>query len=65
MARPRPLAGNQRSSDLTAFGNEVGALLLDPSLASRLGAAAERRVRERYLAPEYLGAYLQLIAELA
>ena len=51
--------------DLTAFGNEVGALLLDPSLASRLGAAAERRVRERYLAPEYLGAYLQLIAELA
>jgi trehalose synthase len=51
--------------DLTAFGNAIGSLLADPSLASGLGAAAERRVRERYLAPQYLGAYLQLFAELA
>ena len=51
--------------DLTAFGNAVEALLGDPSLAAGLGAAAQRRVRERYLAPYYLGAYLQLFAELA
>jgi len=51
--------------DLTAFGNAIGSLLADPSLASGLGAAAERRVRERYLAPQYLGAYLQLFADLA
>jgi trehalose synthase len=51
--------------DLTAFGNAVEVLLADPSLAMGLGAAAERRVRERYLAPQYLGAYLQLFAELA
>jgi trehalose synthase len=51
--------------DLTAFGKAVEALLGDPSLAARLGAAAERRVRDRYLAPHYLGAYLKLFAELA
>ena len=51
--------------DLTAFGNAVEAVLEDPSLAAGLGAAAERRVRDRYLAPHYLGAYLQLFAELA
>jgi glycosyltransferase involved in cell wall biosynthesis len=50
--------------DLTAFGNAVEALLADPSLAMGLGAAAERRVRERYLAPQYLGAYLQLFTDL-
>jgi len=33
-------------------------------LAEGLGAAAERRVRERYLAPAYLGAYLELIMQL-
>jgi len=51
--------------DLTAFGNAVGTLLEDPSLAAGLGAAAHRRVRDRYLAPHYLGAYLELFAELA
>jgi trehalose synthase len=51
--------------DLTAFGNAVGSLLGNPSLAAGLGAAAHRRVRDRYLAPHYLGAYLQLFAELA
>ena len=51
--------------DLTAFGNAVGSLLGDPSLAAGLGAAAHRRVRDRYLAPHYLGAYLELFAELA
>jgi len=51
--------------DLTAFGNAVGSLLGDPSLAAVLGAAAHRRVRDRYLAPHYLGAYLELFADLA
>jgi trehalose synthase len=51
--------------DLTAFGNAVGTLLGDHSLAAGLGAAAHRRVRDRYLAPHYLGAYLELFAELA
>jgi len=51
--------------DLTAFGNAVEAVLADPALEARLGAAAELRVRERYLAPQYLGAYLRLFAELA
>jgi trehalose synthase len=51
--------------DLTVFGNAVGSLLGDPSLALDLGAAAHRRVRDRYLAPHYLGAYLELFAELA
>jgi trehalose synthase len=51
--------------DLTTFGNAVGSLLGDPSLAAGLGAAAHRRVRDRYLAPHYLSAYLELFAELA
>jgi trehalose synthase len=51
--------------DLTAFGNGVKRLVGDASLADRLGAAARRRVWERYLVPEYLGAYLELIAELS
>ncbi len=51
--------------DLMSFGNAVETVLGDPSLAAGFGAAAERRVRDRYLAPHYLGAYLQLFAELA
>jgi trehalose synthase len=50
--------------DLTAFGNAVEVMLADPSLAAALGAAAEERVRDRYLTPHYLGAYLRLFAEL-
>jgi len=50
--------------DLTAFGNAVEVLVADPTMAEGMGAAARRRVRDRYLAPEYLGAYLDLIAEL-
>jgi trehalose synthase len=50
--------------DLTAFGNAVEVVLGDRSLAAALGAAAEERVRERYLTPHYLGSYLQLFAEL-
>ena len=51
--------------DLTAFGNGVKRLLDDAALADRLGTAARRRVWERYLVPDYLGAYLELIAELS
>jgi trehalose synthase len=51
--------------DLTAFGNAVALVVEDPSLAEGLGAAAERTVRERYLVPTYLGAYLDLVAELS
>jgi trehalose synthase len=50
--------------DLTAFGNAVEILVADATMAEGLGAAARGRVRERYLAPAYLGAYLELIAEL-
>jgi trehalose synthase len=50
--------------DLTAFGNAVEAVLTDPSVAAALGAAAEERVRERYLTPHYLGSYLRLFTEL-
>jgi trehalose synthase len=50
--------------DLTAFGNAVGALLSDPTLAGSLGSAAQQRVRERYLTPQYLASYLELFAEI-
>jgi hypothetical protein len=40
-------------------------LLGDPSLEAVLGAAAHSRVQDRYLAPHYLGAYLELFADLA
>jgi trehalose synthase len=50
--------------DLTAFGNGLQVLIDDPSLAAALGAAAQERVRERYLTPHYLGSYLRLFAEL-
>jgi len=50
--------------DLTAFGNGIQVLIDDPSLAAAFGAAAEERVRERYLTPHYLGSYLRLFAEL-
>jgi trehalose synthase len=50
--------------DLTAFGNAVASLLAHPEAAARMGAAGRERVRERYLAPHYLGAYLDLILRI-
>jgi trehalose synthase len=50
--------------DLTAFGNAVRVLLQEPGRSASIGAAARERVRERYLAPEYLRAYLELIVRL-
>jgi trehalose synthase len=50
--------------DLTAFGNGVRDLLQDPARAASMGAAAREHVRDRYLAPDYLRAYLELIVRL-
>ena len=50
--------------DPSAFGAVVASLLRDPERASGLGAAARERVRERYLPPQYLGGYLELIERL-
>lgn len=50
--------------DLVAFGSAVQFLLEDRERATGFGAAAHERVRQRYLAPPYLGAYLDLIARL-
>jgi trehalose synthase len=50
--------------DLTTFGNLVQALIEDPSIAQAFGGAAQDRVRERYLPPHYLGAYLELIERI-
>jgi len=50
--------------DLVAFGNAVQQLLEDRERAAAFGAAARERVRARYLAPQYLGAYLDVIARL-
>jgi trehalose synthase len=50
--------------DLTAFGNAVRGLLQDPGRSASIGAAARERVRDRYLAPDYLRAYLELIVRL-
>ena len=47
--------------DLTAFGNAVRSLCLDPARAGELGTAANLRVRERFLPPRYLTQYLELI----
>jgi trehalose synthase len=51
--------------DLTSFANAVQALLEDPAAGARMGAAATKRVCERYLVPHYLGAYLELIDRIS
>jgi trehalose synthase len=50
--------------DLTAFANAVRDLLQDPRRSASIGAAARERVREHYLTPDYLRAYLDLIVRL-
>ena len=51
--------------DLTSFGNAVQAMIEDPDAGARMGAAARKRVCERYLVPHYLGAYLELIDRIS
>jgi trehalose synthase len=50
--------------DLDAFGAAISALLEDPARAARLGAAARRRVEERYLGIGRLREYVALVASL-
>ena len=47
--------------DLGAFGAAVASLVREPARAAELGAAAKRRVRERFLPPQYLTAHLALL----
>lgn len=49
--------------DTDAFGDAVHDLLDDPDRRRRLGGAAKDRARERYLPLEYLGAYLDFVAD--
>lgn len=50
--------------DLDAFGRATAELLLDPERATRLGDAAHRRVRERFLPDRNLALWMQLLATL-
>jgi trehalose synthase len=47
--------------DLTGFGRLVSELLADPHAAERMGAAAQRRVRDHFLGPRHLGEYVELL----
>jgi trehalose synthase len=51
--------------DLGEFGSAVAALLADPQRASRIGLAAQARIRDHFLAPHHLGRYFELIGKLA
>jgi trehalose synthase len=50
--------------DLAATGQAVLALVSDPVLARRMGEAAHQRVRDRFLAPQHLARYFDLIQRL-
>ena len=52
------------AADLAEYGGAVLALLEDPERASRIGAAARERVRERFLGTNSLLEYLQLLEPL-
>jgi trehalose synthase len=47
-------------ADLAAFGSRVTDLLADPYDAERMGAAAQERVRDRFLGPRHLAEYVEL-----
>jgi trehalose synthase len=51
-------------TDLDAFARALRCVLEDPALASRLGAAARERVRERFLGIRHLMEYADLLARL-
>jgi trehalose synthase len=50
--------------DLLAFGDAVRRLLEDQPAASRMGQAAQERVRASYLGPRHLGQYFELFRRL-
>jgi trehalose synthase len=52
-------------TDLSAFGDALSALLRDEPLALEIGHGARRRVRERFLAPHFLAAYLELAVRVS
>jgi trehalose synthase len=47
--------------DLPGFGSRLNELLADPYGAERMGQAAQRRVRDRFLGPRHLGQYVDLL----
>jgi trehalose synthase len=51
--------------DLAQFGSAVASLLADPERSRRIGAAAQARVRDHFLAPQHLGRYFELLQQLA
>jgi trehalose synthase len=51
-------------TDLAAYGNVVRGLLEDPDRAGRMGAEAQRRVRDEFLGPRHLMQYVDLIDSL-
>jgi trehalose synthase len=48
--------------DLEGFGAAVSEVLVDRKEAGRLGVAAERRVRERFLHDRHLAEWVELLA---
>ena len=48
-------------TDLVAYGDAVADLLRDQLLAVEIGHGARARVRERFLAPHFLSAHLELM----
>lgn len=51
--------------DLAAYGEAVVKLLRDDELRERMGAAAQEKVRDRFLATRHLLQYMDLLAPLA
>jgi trehalose synthase len=51
-------------SDLDAFGKAVDSVLTDDDLATRIGAGARERVRNRYLGDRHLMQYVDLFEQL-
>jgi trehalose synthase len=49
------------ATDLVAYGDAVADLLRDELLAVEIGHGARTRVRERFLAPHFLAAHLELV----
>jgi trehalose synthase len=50
--------------DLRALGDAVARLITDPALANRLGEAAHRTVRSRFLGDRHLEQYAELLASV-
>ena len=53
------------ATDVDEFGRMLSGLVTDAGEQTRLGAAARERVCERYLAPDHLGAYLDLAGAIS